>query len=38
MRWLFLMIGGIATAAMLLISVWLNFLCGYCGIRLAVLP
>jgi len=36
MRWLFLMIGGIAAAAMLPISMWLNFLCG-CGIRLAVL-
>ena len=29
MRWLFLVIGGIATAAMLLISMWLNFLFGY---------
>ena len=29
MRWLFLIIGGIATAAMLLISMWLNFLFGY---------
>ena len=28
MRWLFLIIGGIATAAMLLISMWLNFLFG----------
>ena len=29
MRWLFLMIGGVATAAMLLISMRLNFLFGY---------
>jgi len=29
MRWLFLLIGGIATAAMLLISMRLNFLFGY---------
>ncbi len=29
MRWLFLMIGGMATAAMLLISMRVNFLFGY---------
>jgi hypothetical protein len=29
MRWLFLIGGGLATAAMFVISMWLNFLFGY---------